>query len=295
MKILLTGATGFIGKHLIEKLQDDGRGLCVLVRDSTNLNFLKKEKIKYYILKNNNVDDLISFMQKEKFDGVVHLASLFLAQHKPEDVGKLINSNIHFGSILLEASVQSNVGWFINTGTFWQHYKNKDYSPVNLYAATKKAFEDIARYYIEISNLNFVTIKLSDTFGPNDPRPKILNLLNKIGQTGETLDMSGGKQIINISYIDNVIDGFRKMINLLSKDKKRKLCGKDFAINSNERISLRKLAELFEKTTKKKLNINWGGRGYRLREVMKPWEMGENIPGWNPRVSIKEGIKRTFK
>src|SRR3990167_10889719 len=126
MKILLTGATGFIGKHLIEKLQDDGRGLCVLVRESTNLNFLKKEKIKYYILKNNNVDDLISFMQKEKFDGVVHLASLFLAQHKPEDVGKLINSNIHFGSILLEASVQSNVGWFINTGTFWQHYKNKD-------------------------------------------------------------------------------------------------------------------------------------------------------------------------
>lgn len=293
MKLLISGATGFIGKHLVKRLLKENRAVYIVVRPSTNLDFFKKEKIKFYVF-NGNIDNLISFMQKEKFDGVIHLASLFLAQHKPENIKGLIDSNILFATTLLEASIKSNIPWFINTGTFWQHYQNKKYSPVNLYAATKQAFEDIAQYYIETSPINFVTIKLNDTFGPLDTRLKIFNLLLKISKTKEELDMSPGKQLIDINYIDNIIDGYSQMITLLSRDKGRKLNGKSFVMNTGERITLKKLVNIFEQVTKTKLNINWGKKEYRPREVMIPWKKGKNIPGWKPLISIEEGIRKTF-
>jgi nucleoside-diphosphate-sugar epimerase len=155
MKILLSGATGFVGRHLVKKLQEDGYDLTLLVRSKTTTRQSEVKKIHYYTY-DNDAALLCSFMQQEKFDGVIHLASLFLAQHKDEDIKNLIESNVTLGTSLLEAATKSNVAWFINTGTFWQHYQNKKYSPVNLYAATKQAFEDIARYYLETTPINFV-------------------------------------------------------------------------------------------------------------------------------------------
>jgi nucleoside-diphosphate-sugar epimerase len=293
MKILITGATGFIGSHLRKRLLFDGHTLVALVRDSTNIQELQAENVAHYVF-NGNVTSLASFMNTEKFDGVIHLASLFLAQHKSEDVETLIDSNVLFSAILLEAAAVAHTSWFINTGTFWQHYENKSYSPVNLYAATKQAFEAIAQYYIETSPINFVTIKLSDTFGPNDTRPKVFNLWSKIGKSGEQFDMSLGEQLIDISFIDNVVDAYTKLIEAMSNDAARTLVGKSFAVRSQERMALKELAELFERVTNTTLNINWGKRDYRPREVMVPWEEGEIVPGWYPKISLEEGIRKTF-
>jgi CDP-paratose synthetase len=215
MKLLLTGATGFIGTNLEARLKKDGHEVLTIGRSF-----------------NNNVQEIVAFMNKEKFDGVIHLASLFLAAHKPEDIKNLIESNVLFPTTVLESAVAAKIPWFINTGTFWQHYKDKMYSPVNLYAATKQAFEDIAAYYMESSPINFVTIKLFNVFGPKDPRPKVFNLWLKISQSKETLEMSPGEQVMDITYIDNVIEGYVRMIELLSKDSKRKFNGKSFAIPS---------------------------------------------------------------
>ena len=117
-------------------------------------------------------------------------------------------------------------------------------------------------------------------------------------KTGETIDMSPGKQLMNISYIDNVIDGYERMIDLVSKDAqsgKRKLTGKSFAISSGEIMTLKKLATIFEQVSGKKLHIDWGARNYRPREVMTPWNKGTKIPGWKPRVTLREGIEKYIK
>ncbi len=293
MKVLVTGGTGFIGQHLVEKLVSSGNKVCLLVRPTTDIKKTKQKGLSLYVFR-DNVDDLIKFMKREKFAGVIHLASLFLVNHKPQDVQNLIDSNVRLGTVVLESSVQSSTPWFINTGTYSQHYNGHSYCPVNLYAATKQAFEDVARYYIETAPINFVTLKLYDTFGPNDTRPKIFNLWSKITNSGESLDMSPGEQIMDISYIDNVIDGYMQLSVLLSRDSGRKLNGQSFALKSNERMSLKRLAKTFEQVTKNKLNINWGGKSYRQREVMVPWKRDKTVPRWRPKVSLKEGIKRTF-
>lgn len=292
MKILISGGTGFIGKHLVKHLLDANNEVHLIVRSGiTRENFDARLKIFTF---SGNLEDLVSFMKKEKFDGVVHLASLFLVNHEPADILGLITSNVLFGTQLIDAATKANIPWFINTGTFAQHYKNKRYSPVNLYAATKQAFEDVAQFYIETTKTTFVTIKLFDTFGEGDTRPKIFNLWSKISISGEQLTMSPGKQIIDINYIDNVTDGYLHMISLLNQKGSSKFHGKAFIISSQRRMTLRKLATLFEKVTQKKLNIVWGGRPYRERDVMVPWEKGQPLPGWKPKISLEEAIKRTI-
>lgn len=292
MKLLITGCTGFIGAHLAKELISNGHTIYTIVRPSTDIKLLNN-KIKTFMY-DGSISRLISFMEKEKFNGVVHLASLFLVQHQIDDVHKLLDSNISFGTVILEAAVQSKIPWFINTGTFWQHYHNKKYSPVNLYAATKQAFEDIAQYYYETSDINFVTIKLFATFGPSDTRPKVFNLWSKISKTGEKLDMSPGEQVIDMNYIDNITDGYIRMINLLSKDTQKNFLGEVFAIPSQKRMTLKKMAGLYEKIAKVRLNINWGGRPYGKREVMLPWTKYKTIPGWKQKVSLEKGIRKTL-
>lgn len=292
MKILVTGTTGFIGNRLITRLQKEKHLVYAIVRPSSNMANLKRRGVKTYVYRDNIVD-LISFLKRGKFDGIIHLASLFLAQHQSTDVQGLVNSNVLFSTILLEAATQAKIPWFINTGTYAQHYQNKSYSPINLYAATKQAFADISKYYVESSLINFATIELSDTFGPGDTRPKIFNIwLNYIKTpTKEALKMSPGHQIIDISYIGNVIDGYMQLMKLLSTDKKKTLAGKTFSLRSAERMSLRKLARVFLETAKVNLQIEWGGRPYRPRDSMVPWNKGKLIPGWKPKVSLRKGIR----
>lgn len=289
MKLLISGATGFIGTHLINKLEEEKYEIFVIVRSNPQKKVFSK-KIKTYLF-DGEIESLVAYMQQEKFDGIIHLASLFLAQHKPEDVKNLLDSNLFFGTALLEAATKSKIPWFINTGTFWQHYQNKKYSPVNLYAASKQAFESLAQYYIETTPINFVTIKLSDTFGKDDTRPKIFNLLSKIRLSKETLQMSPGKQIIDISYIENVTDGYVRMVTLLSSKEAVSLRGKSFVISAKKRLTLQQLVKVFEKVTTSKLSITWGGRAYRDREIMVPWNKGLPIPGHKQRYSLEDGIR----
>ena len=165
VKVLVTGATGFVGTHLVSSLLDNGYDVhCIVRRESDTTNIDVRSSIFRW---DESISELMKYFEKENYNGVIHLASLFLSFHKSENIENLISSNIRFGVYLLEASTKNNVNWFINTGTFWQHFNNEDYNPVNLYSATKEAFLKIAKYYTEVCpSLIFSTIKLSDTFGP---------------------------------------------------------------------------------------------------------------------------------
>jgi CDP-paratose synthetase len=292
MKIFVTGATGFIGKHLVNKLI--GKGINVTVNLYGNEIPPFDSIVSTYRINENNPNDDISFLKQESFDGVIHLASLFLAQHKSKNVIELIDSNIRFSSYILECSAQAKIKWFINTGTFWQHYQNNVYSPVNLYAATKQAFESIAQFYIDTNQIQFCTIKLSDTFGPYDTRPKIFNLWKKIAKSGEILEMSPGEQKLDISYVDDIISAYFILLQHLHSQNSVIENGDVFAVKALNRYTLKNLAKIFEDVTGHKLNIKWGSREYNTREVMNPWDIGKVVPGWTPKSILTDSIKKVF-
>ncbi len=291
MKLLITGATGFIGKELVKSLQNS-YSIVVLVRESSDTGVL--EAMNCDIIRFHDNKDIIDTFTKNRFTGVIHIASNVLVEHNTSDIESLMSNNITFSTYLLEACKLTNVKWFINTGTFWQNYQNEDYNPVNLYAATKEAFETIAKYYTETSDLIFTTIKLNDTYGPNDTRPKIFNLWNNISKTKKVLNMSQGEQIIDISYIEDIINSYRILIDHLNSNNAEKFKNATFVVSNQKKLSLKELAKLFENITHNKLNINWGGREYRQREVMQPYSLGKAVPKWTQKYSLKDGIIKTL-
>ena len=119
-----------------------------------------------------------------------------------------------------------------------------------------------------------------------------MNLLIKNSKTKEILKMSPGKQIMEITYIDNIVDFYFRMISLLQSQDASALSGRSFSPKAKERLTLEELVNIFEEEIGQKLNIEWGGSPYRNREVMIPWENSESLSGWEEKTSIREGIKK---
>ena len=284
MRILVTGATGFIGTNLTRDL-----------RKKHNLFILGQfegdpEKLDLPgIVMSDDIPRLADYMKTNEIEGIIHLASLYLTVHKPEEIKNLVSSNVYFGTAVLEAaSIAGCVKWFLNTGSIWQNYnvKGMDYNPVNLYAATKQAFIDMAKYYTDVFGIRFCTLKLCDTYGPNDTRRKLFMLFKDYSESGEVLKMSPGEQLIDLIYITDIIAGFTHLAELLASDIE---LGEEYVLTSGRQIPLKELANLFCEVSGRKLNIEWGGRSYRDREVMVPWK-GIPVPGWKAEVNVKQGI-----
>ncbi|MBQ9230727.1 MAG: NAD(P)-dependent oxidoreductase [Prevotella sp.] len=288
MNILLTGATGFIGKNLLPALEQAGHNVYVLVRHSSDYSKLGATHIVEFV---GDIRHIALYLQQEKIDGIIHLASLYLTVHTPEQVKDLVSSNVYFGTAVLEAaSFAGCVKWFLNTGSIWQNYNTKgtEYNPVNLYAATKQAFIDMAKYYSDVFGIKFCTLKLCDTYGPNDTRKKLFKLFKDYSESGEVLKMSPGEQKIDLIYITDIIAGFTHLADLLASGTE---LADEYVLTSGQQIPLKELAQMFCDVTGRKLNIEWGGRPYRDREVMIPWK-GTPVPGWKAQVSVIEGIKK---
>lgn len=285
MNILVTGATGFIGTHLVAELRKSHQ-VFILGQFPGDP---EKLGLPGYIM-DDDIPCLAGYMREHRISGIIHLASLYLTVHKPEQIRTLVDSNICFGTSVLEAaSLSGCVRWFLNTGSIWQNFRSASdaYRPVNLYAATKQAFIDMARYYTDVFGIRFCTLKLCDTYGPGDPRPKIFKLFKDCSESGEVLKMSPGEQLLDILYISDVVSGFCRLVELLASDQP---LGEQYVLSSGEHRSLRSLAATFERVSGRPLPIEWGGRPYREREVMVPWR-GPILPGWKANVDLETGIR----
>ena len=103
--------------------------------------------------------------------------------------------------------------------------------------------------------------------------------------------MSPGEQKIDLIFITDVIAGFTRLAELLALDTE---LGEEYVLTSGRQIPLKELAQIYCDVSGRKLNIEWGGRPYRGREVMIPWK-GVPVPGWKALVDVTEGIRRFIK
>lgn len=287
---LVTGATGFVGSNLVIRLVREGWQVHIVTRPDSRMPAAPEFSQVTAHIHDGSTAGMVGLLADVRPAVVFHLASLFLSGHAAKDIAPLIQSNVLFATQLAEAMDANGVRCLINTGTSWQHFDNREYSPVNLYAATKQAFEAILQYYVEAKSLKAITLKLFDTYGPNDPRPKLLHLLEKTARGGEPLAMSPGEQLIDLVHIDDVIDAY-----LMAAREVRQAAyvgHRGYAVTSGHPVRLRDLVQLYGDVTGSPVPIQWGGRPYREREVMTTWDKGPVLPGWKPQISLAEGFSR---
>lgn len=293
-RIVVTGATGFVGSNVVKYFLERDFEIFIIVQKKSLLDNLGVAINQVSVFKyNQDIKELIIFFKEVNPSCVLHLASNFIAEHDSSQIDGLLKSNISFGLHILEAMKESGVTTIVNTGTSWQHYKNEKYNPVCLYAATKQAFEALLEYYVQAEGFKSITLKLFDTYGETDRRPKLINLLNKFADEQKVINMSRGEQILSLVHVEDVCSAFLVAYDRLIKYKKEnKIINEVFVVNSNETLTLKEVISLFEEVSNKRINVNWGGREYRKREVMSLWDKGLRLAKWEPKISLSDGFKR---
>ena len=177
MNILITGCTGFIGSNILTKFQNSNK-IYIILRNKKNNKKFKNKNIK--IINYKNYDELNKKISKIKAELIIHTATHYAKTHNEKDLKEFSNSNILFGNIILENLKSMKTKKFINFSTVWEDYNGIKENYFNLYSAYKKAFSKILNFYRnKFKKVKFYELMLSDTFGKNDNRLKIINVLRK--------------------------------------------------------------------------------------------------------------------
>lgn len=291
IRATITGGTGFIGRHLVRHLVRENWQVTLLIRESSDLAPLSDLQGRIVVRQlDGTTETLLAHVQESRPDIGIHLAAQFLADHQPDDLSPLIENTFAFGCQFAEALTRAGCTRLLNTGTSWQHSAQGDAEPVNLYASLKHGFESVLNYYADAKGLQSTSLLLFDTYGPDDPRPKLFSFLRRAESSPDPIDMSPGKQLLDLVYVDDVASAFslaatRLLQNLVS-------CPDRYAVSSGAPMTLREIVSIYEHVREVSLNINWGGLPYRPREVMIPWNSGHSVPGWKPVVPLEEGVKK---
>ncbi len=290
--VLITGATGFVGGHLARACLDQGYKVHCLIRaDSKGGETGGSEGLVFHQY-GGAMSEMQHIVEQSQPDIVFHIAALFTGSHRPEEISPLIESNITMGTHLVEAMTSAGVPRLVNAATSWQHMDDEYYKPVNLYAATKQAFETILDYYVDAADLKVVNLSLFDTYGPGDTRSKLIPLL--LGAINEeiTLKMSPGQQILDLVHVSDVAKAFLVAARQLMAGKIQG--AETFCVSAERRYSLQEIVQLMGDLSPRPLPVHLGALPYGPRQVMKPWTKGIPLPDWKPEVSLESGLAELF-
>lgn len=276
---LVTGATGYIGGRLLRRLERDGIEAHALVRAGPQA-AADPRRHPY----DGSIGSMRAALAAAKPRLVFHLATLYLKEHRAEDVDALVAANVTLGLHLLEAMREQGCGSIVSAGTTWQHLGVEGYRAANLYAATKQAFEDLLAWYADACGIRATVLHLGDTYGPDDPRPKLFTLLRDAADAGRALPMSPGGQLLDPLHVDDAVDAFIAAARLPEEPGMR-----IFGVAPGRPRPLTEIVAIWERATGRRVDARWGARPYREREVMVPWQ-GRPLPGWSARIALDDGL-----
>ena len=242
MLALVTGATGFAGGRLVEKLVEKGADVRVIVRDKNRLNLKSGTPVE--ILEGDICDLKLVQRAVKGVNKIFHLAACY----RTAGVADSVYQEVHVTATgyLLEAAVDNGVERFVHTSTIGIHGDiekppaNEDYrfKPGDIYQQTKLEGEHLALKFYQDTRLGVTVIRPCAIYGPGDLR---LLKLFKLAARNPMLLLGNGKIKYHMVHGEDLADGF------ILASEKEKAIGESFIIGSPEVFSVTELLVMISK------------------------------------------------
>ena len=301
MKILVTGGAGFIGSHLMRKLKEAGHEAVALDNLSTGLreNLLPDMKLVVMDTHDKAVEDVF---QKEHFDAVVHLAAQTLVSDSMTDPENDMYQNVAGTVRILECCRKYGVKRIIFSSSA-ATYGDVDekalpisetlpQAPLSFYGLTKKTAEKYLELYHLAYGLDYVVLRFANVYGERQGdggEGGVISIFTKRLAQGKGITIFGdGKQTRDFVYAGDIADG---IIDALTTDAKNTA----YNLSTTEETSLNELVQILSRIAGKEITPAYDKprEGDIYRSSLNNAKAICNL-GWKPKVSLAEGLRRTF-
>ena len=282
-KIIITGATGFLGSNLLHLLVARGFNVVIFKRIQSDLRRINTilDKIEIFNLEEISINECVKTINP---DIIIHCATDY--GRKNIDPSAIIEANLILPLKLLEAAQKNGIRCFINTDTFLD-------KGINHYSLSKKQFKDWL--FTFSTNTICINIVLEHFYGPFDDKTKFVSfIIEKFLINSPEIDLTLGEQKRDFIYIDDVVSAFLCIIDNVDKKSNGFY---EYEIGTTNQIKIKELIEAIRTLTQNsQTKTNFGVIPYRKNEIM---ESKVNITeitalGWTPNVDIYTGLKQTI-
>jgi UDP-glucuronate 4-epimerase len=309
MKLLITGAAGFIGYHLCKSMLNEDYE--ILGIDNLNDYYDKKLKNRRLEILNKHKNfrfEKIDISERQKLtdafikfrpNKVVNLAAQAGVRYSLENPYVYIDSNISGFLNLIELSRQYDVEGFIYASSSSVYGANKKTpfsiddrtdNPVSLYAATKKSNELIANSYFHLYGLKNTGLRFFTVYGPWGRPDMAYYIFTKKILSDKTIDVyNNGDMERDFTYIDDIIEGTKAAIE-------KNYSFEIFNLGNNKSVNLLDFIKTIENKLNKKAIINFQPmQSGDVKETYADISESEEKLGFKPKISIDQGISKFIK
>ncbi len=294
--VLVTGATGFLAKHLIPALLEKGAKVAGMSLEKKYNSNLKNFSYTHADLKDKK--RLNEEIRKIQPKIIFHLAAYPDQEPAFENTDKCIQNNIQGTLNLIHSLADTGFESFIHIGSYKEYSGNKTpfketdaLYPLSSYAISKACAEMFCNAYHKIYGLPIVLLRFPNIYGPGQSEQNLVPYLIKSSIEGKPLKLTKGEQKRELIYVSDAVDA------LLKAGVSKKAHGEIINVGTSREYTLKEIVNMVLSLTNSKTEPEFGAIPYRKNEI---WSMkGDNskaksILKWEPKTSMEEGLIKTI-
>lgn len=306
--VLVTGAGGFIGSHLVERLVQDGAKVRALAHyNSRNdwglLELLPADTLAKVQVVTGDVTDPFAVSKAVKGSATVyHLSSLIGIPYSYEAPQSYVSTNIAGAANVMQACLEHEVERVVHTSTS-ECYGTARYVPIDEahplqpqspYSASKIGADALVESYHRAFGLPVATIRPFNAFGPRQSARAVIPTVIAQALAGDEIRLGSLTPTRDFTYVTDLVDGFVRVGST------PEAVGQVINVGSGREISIGDLAKLILKLAGSAAPIREAKERRRpeaseVERLLCDNRRAQSVLGWAPRVSLEDGLTRTIE